>query len=180
MEPAASAAEAARWKLEDEPAAELERPWVCGSAGVRIELRTAEGVDIAGEVRVIQDVEGLPAKLEVFAFGKVEGLAENSVEVGETVKAQLVASAGSVLFKKGLRDGKSPRHGVSREKGHRVKKVGVAIHQGIGDIPAIVGSVQQQVIDRDLIGCRARGEWATRGAESNRCGQRERQAGPIG
>src|SRR5271168_2133806 len=63
--------------LENKPAAQLERARIRCCARVGVELRASDVIDVPGEIRVIQEVEGFPAQLEVLAFGKLEGLTES-------------------------------------------------------------------------------------------------------
>jgi hypothetical protein len=94
--------------LELEPHRDLHLPHVGCSAGVGAKARgcriSSQNILETGEVRVIEHVEHFPAELEVSALRDCETLSDSRVEVGKTVKAQVIASAGPLITNQRLRE----------------------------------------------------------------------------
>ena len=87
--------------LELIPQGNLHLPHVGGSAGVSTKSCCSRGcpqsVDETRKVRMIQDVEDLPAKLEILVFSDSNLFGHSHVVISESIQTQVVASAGSLI-----------------------------------------------------------------------------------
>src|ERR1700674_1145478 len=70
-----------RDRSEVESGAKLHLPHVGRGGRIRIEVPRSELVNVAGEIRVVQGVEHLPAKLERLVLRNLEPLAERQIQV---------------------------------------------------------------------------------------------------
>src|SRR5262249_17827105 len=83
---------------------DLHLPHIGGCAGVLAKAAAcgSKGVQEPGEVRVIQEIEDLPAKLEVLTFSDLNQFRDCHVEIREPIQAQVIAPAGSLVSDKWL------------------------------------------------------------------------------
>src|SRR6267378_4178263 len=159
-----------RDRSEVESGAKLHLPHVGRGGRIRIEVPRGELVDVSGEIRVVQGVEHLPAKLERLVLRNLEPLAEGQIQIRQSRQSQVVAPARPVLSKQRLADGQRSRlNGALRD---RMQLASIAIegsgHHAVGRIRR---AIQQSVRNPHNVSLGAARHRVRRyGADVDRCG----------